>query len=374
MKLNKIAFGIALAAGVTTQAAADDLFFPMVVNSDTVATLLSVANMVPGQAAYSDRALFVSLNYKQTEKLDEACKHLDGNLRSSTNDLMTVSLSSYFGNLMFGDPSGASKIVADTYQKIGAYRGYVVVSNRDYGYAGVDTTNALYGEAMVVDFSAGASWGYVGWNTQTNQAALPVVGLTGAVATATTTATNAGYLVNDYAYGIHSSAAAAGFGGGVIGTGGSVVTLMPSAQVTTKLFVTPVPATRQQLWDPQTNGQASVIVRLGPVGNNTMYDRDEVPRSFSTSTRVTCVGAVDVWKDLIPAALNNGETAWGAKGGFSDVRVAATPLAPATALTPADTVAEITASVMKLEFGTALDTKSAGAGTWNNAYQLLYPY
>lgn len=392
MKLNKIAFGIALAAGVTAQAQANDLFFPMVVNSPSVATLLSIANTAttPG---YADDELYVALNYKTTDDLAANCNHLDGNLRSSLNDLMTIDLNGHFGNLLFGDPSGPSAIVADTYQNIGTYRGYVMVSDLDYTATDVDPSNRLYGEAMIVDFQTGASWGYVGWNTQTNVTAsgwtpmftagalggvsVAAEGATGTSDTATQAdldafgATNGNYLSSPYAYRTYRSTQSTRFFGDSIGDSGSVVTLMPPSQVTTKLFVTPVGATRQQMWDPQTNGQARVVVRLGPAGNNTMFDRDEVPRSFSNVANVTCVGSVDVWKDLIPAALSNSATSWGAKGGFSDIRVAATPLNR----TPGqlDTVAEITSSVMKLEYGAALDGKSVGSGMWNNAYQLIAP-
>lgn len=356
MKLN--ALTLAVAAGFVGSAAqaADVLLFPYVVNSATVTTIVSVVDQgaatvgyTAGGAAGGSR-LHWRLNYKGGANAtvnSATCDEVDYYLPSSINDIQTVDLGGKFGSttkgVLFSDASVNNNWNAATTSTINfmlgknaaagsAQRGVLFVHNSD-----TTSTQNLYGEALVLDFSTGAAWGY---QAKSNGA------------------TDAGATANDTRAFDFSAAA----------TGTPILTFQPLAETTTRLFVTPVnkqtaaagatDVTVGGMLDtngaslPGWNSLASSVSLTTSTG--VAYDRDENLVSGSASSAVVCVGAVDV-----SSLMTAGAASTLANGGWGKVAVAA----------GSGTYGTAKAILTKLEFNTTGKINGeALPGTYNNGF------
>jgi len=360
MKLN--ALSLAVAAGFIGSAAqaADVAMFPYVVNSATVTTIVSIVDQGAATVGYTaggatgSSRLHWRLNYKSganaTNNLAR-CEEVDYYLPSSVNDIQTVDLGGKFGSatkgVLFNDAGTNNAWKANTTDTInfmlgkngagatGVQRGVLFVHNADTaaGNANAAAGNTLYGEAMVLDFSTGAAWGYQAVTKD-----------------ATTTQAAAAADVEPH------------FDFAASSTATPILTFMPLAETTTRLFVTPVNTAGGSMlalngqsrtgWD-QFNSSLSMVT-----GTGVAYDRDENLVSGSASAAVVCVGAVDA-----SSLMTAGAASVLANGGWGKVAVAA---GATTGMTPTSN-----AILTKLEFNTA--GKFNGdtiPGTFNNGFIL----
>jgi hypothetical protein len=353
MKLN--ALTLAVAAGFVGSAAqaADVLLFPYVVNSATVTTIVSVVDQGVATVGYTaggatgGSRLHWRLNYKggaNASVNSATCEEVDYYLPSSINDIQTVDLGGKFGSttkgVLFADASVNNNWNAATTSTINfmlgknaaagsAERGVLFVHNSDS-----TTTQNLYGEALVLDFSTGAAWGYQ--------------------------AKSSNVTANDTTNFDFSTAA----------TGTPILTFQPLAETTTRLFVTPV--------NPQTAAAGATSVATGGMldtngaslsGWNALvssvslststgvaYDRDENLVSGSASSSVVCVGAVDA-----SSLMTAGAASTLANGGWGRVAVAAGSGTGLTGTTKA--------ILTKLEFNTTGKINGESlSGTYNNGF------
>lgn len=266
------------------------------------------------------------------------CEEVNYFLPSSVNDIQTVDIGGNFGSatkgVLFNDASSNNDWNANTTATInymlgrtaGVQRGVLFVHNAEATAAAT-----IYGEAMIIDFSTGAAWGYQALTT--NVAANDATNFNFSAA-----ATNATVDPN-------------------------VVTFMPTAETTTRLFVTPV-STGAATNMLDTNGASiagwdRLTARVGLVtSTGVAFDRDENLVSGTTLSNVTCVGAVDV-----TGMMTAGAAAVLANGGWGNLSITAGTGAAATS-TNVDR-----AVVTKLEFNTSGTLNGqAIPGTFNNGF------
>jgi len=352
LKMKALSLAVAAIAAGTAAHAADVAMFPYVVNSATVTTLVSIVDQAPADSGYtaggatgvagSSSRLHWRLNYKAGANATNnaaLCEEVNYYLPSSVNDIQTVDIGGNFGSatkgVLFSDASINNDWDGNTTATInymlgktaGTQRGVLFVHNAD-----ATAVQTLYGEAMILDFSTGAAWGY--------QA-----------------------LLNDN--GAANNAAAFDFSGSA--TNGNAipdtVTFMPTAETTTRIFVTPVNTlaatpllglngSSAANWDRHT-------ARVGLVtGTGVAFDRDENLVSGTTLNNVTCVGAVDV-----TGMMTAGAAAVLANGGWGTLSIQQGTGAAATSFNVDRAIAT------KLEFNTSGKLNGqAIPGTFNNGF------
>jgi hypothetical protein len=308
--------------------ATSSLFFPHVVGSQTVASILTVINTASGRIAqYTNGNLHQTLWTKDVSKgaasNTDPCLDYNQWVTTSFNDITSFDVYGEFGQdskgILFetrvttnrvdhtNDPSwslGANEILPQ--------RGFLLVDNEDN--SSITDEGTLRGEAFIFEFAAGATWGY--------QAANRING--------------------GYNYAGSASADDASIG------------ILPYDEFETALMVTPV-GTNQDV--PNLSTKISLTQRPG--GRQGFFDRDENPFSISRDARVVCVGRVDV-QDLLFGA--NGPTGQFLDGGWTTVEINNTGTRDSNAV------------VFKLEYNMS-DTFNGESvtGVFNNATHIL-PY
>ena len=320
MKLTKIALGVALAAGAVG-AQATNLWFPHVVHSNVVTTLLTVidtdgGNTAPQHIAYVHKTQMAGES--AAEFNIKTCTESNGNFPFSAWDVQSFDIGGVISKpedqgVLFNDPGSywrgnpAADWVLDKNLAVGAVgtRGYVTVE---------DGGATLAGFAMVFDYTTGSAWGYAGETV-------------GASA--------------------HAAAAFAAH-------------LMPPKEVITRLLVTPYKA--GSMIAPHADlGKLGAAVTLNKInGTGDVADRDENVWSGAVPAEVVCVGTVDIY-----GLLSDPTKARVPDGGWAQVLTAATTL-------PAPVVSSAGAAVVyQLDFGgqgatTGTLNGVSYPGTWNN--------
>lgn len=360
MKLTKIAFGVAIAAGAIGQASASELLFPYVVSGGNVTTVISVINTATvGFDGTDSRYIRMAVNHKLPNEAGvvnnaATCAHVDGVIGSSVNDLTSIDLGGRLGaGALFNDTLGAQSDENGTYTflnnvaNIPAFRGYVSMWNIvDPTITGIERDEVenrvvgttLQGDALVIDFNTGASWGY----RALNRAAIDDSGddFADALADWDEDLSNAIWNLNPYNPGT--------------GEFGVNIPFMPLDEVTTRFFVTALNDGELN----QLNGlPGAVQVSFGGGSASTLFDREENGDSLNTSQRVECFGVVDL-VDMLGAAANFNN--YREQGGF----------APLSVSEPTSGDEADSAHVIKLEFGTTDINGTNVGGTWNNGYVL----
>lgn len=379
MKLSKIALGVSLGLGGMAAQASDVLFFPYVVHSSTVTTLVDVidnggaavqrynsAGVVGTGTAFN--RLHWRLNYKSdSDATDNSalCHEVDYYLPTSPQDLQSVDLSGHLGSttkgVLFNDPSinnnwssGIGSLTYSLASNTGSVsRGVLFVHNADNSSA---ANTSLAGTAMIFEFANGAAWGYAA-NFRENQS----------------TGTN-GQQAADFNFSGSSS------------TVGSGIPFMPLAEVTTKLFVTPLNDVAGGTGVLNNNGTTgttpkSMLAAGGAsiagwdrltaavslvTGSGVAYDRDENLVSGTVTQPVTCVGAVTVADSSTTSngLLTSGAATVLADGGYGLLNIAQPSPAASIATTPAAAVLYLAYST-----GTTLNGESIN-GVFNNGYMV----
>lgn len=346
-KVNKVVAAVAVSLGTSvvgmTAAQADEVFFPYVVSSDTVTTILSVMN----DDDYSIDQLHYRYWYKTGAALTNTASCDEANYRENTssNDIVTFDVSGKFGDdkgVLF-EPTAVqvnAKYDKDfsVFRTIKPTRAFALVDNNDKFYVGQN----VEGEAFIIEYVAGAVWGYHAYNAASIVAYNPSTGN-------------------------YSSTDPYEFSDRVETTGEVLVTpragvnpedfwapiaVMPFEEVTTALFVTPVATTGPNY---QNAGNISAKISLQAVDNasvnDAMFDRDENPISGRVPATVTCVGKVLVEDMISAAALQYLQS-----GGWTNVGVESGQ-----------------AVVMKLEYNDSANPTLDGTptvGVYNNGFWL----
>ncbi|CRI64465.1 exported hypothetical protein [Thiocapsa sp. KS1] len=196
---NKLSVAVAIAAGFVgmQSAQADSVFFPYVVGSETVSTIISVVNTSSDLVGLDDNGnnkagtnnIHYALIYKQSEGgvVDNAdvCQETNYDLPTSYNDIQTSDLTGYFADnaqapftpndqgVLFNDPSFNNNWVASGRDfALGrglvtpgeGFRGYMLVDNSvdnsEDTSSGISTVS---GEALLLEYANGSAWGYQGF-------------------------------------------------------------------------------------------------------------------------------------------------------------------------------------------------------------------
>lgn len=373
-KVTKIAAAVAAGLGVSVvgTAQADEVLFPYVVVSNTVTTLVSTINYADPFTAARVSApdkLHYRYYYKNgdsAEKNDAACTEVDERLPSSANDIVTFDVGQRFATdnlgILFEDVKTSTNVKygSKTFSLLNItlpVRAFLMVDNNDYRFGTTlsDTADSVAGEAIVLEFQAGAAWGYAAYN-----------------AAGVYNAQNGRVNAFDFSDNVETA-------GEVIAGSAVPVALAPfkktGGEWITKFFVTPISRTVKNAagavvsYGNQAQSNLNARIRLavqdpGSAIQDVMFDRDELPVSGQVPQNVVCVGAVDATAMLSEGALNRVPS-----GGWSNVVVSAGTVASATTTNEA--------VVIKLEYNAAspvqLDKADATApvnGIVNNAIWL----
>lgn len=342
MKLTKIALGVALAAGAVS-AQADALFFPAVVVSPSVTTIVSVIHQGATVTAFDESGSnapagkvgylhwqYVRKDYPALN--DSVCTETDHYLPTSAKDVQTVDLAGKFSDpavdkgVLFNDPNINNPWRSSTWDyalgapsvKVGGSRGYLIVHDQ-----AVNTlTTTLSGYAMNYDFGSGAAWGYKAYP----------------------------FAHADYGLDSHVFAPVQ-------------VHLNPFGEMITRFFVTPTPdLAGYAALTNKTNadfGKLSATVTLDAGGGSVAFNRDEAAKSGDLLQEVVCTGVVDATELIDPTSLD-----YLKDGGWSNLVSAAGTANPGAG-----------AAIFELEIGGQYAGKGtfnghSVSGTFNNAFKL----
>lgn len=174
-----LSFGAAL-----DQANADSILFPWVVKSTAISTIVSVVNTAGMPLPLLNvPQLHLAYFYKDPDNNQTTiCQDYNFKVPTSEMDIVTFDAS---GNInlglpMWGDPNngvGSMALLAP-----GDRRAFLIVDNNTPAltFAGTNIDGTLYGEAMVLELTTGAAWGYEAYNAggpfgNNNIAGSPVV-------------------------------------------------------------------------------------------------------------------------------------------------------------------------------------------------------
>ncbi len=268
-----LAVGFILTASFSAKA--DTVLFPWVVKDKAISTLISLVNTHdPGSSKIRFHLIYF---YKETTKNEqtEACEEVDFCAPTSPNDIVVFDAAGNFNNgvPLFGDTAvkgtkytsmGVSSLALPV---DGPRRAFLMVNNEVYttqqcggGFDAEDGT--LYGEAMVVDISNGAAWGYTAYNPR------------GASSW------------NDFSDNEADPASIPTdqFGEVITDNETAKLVIMPPSVFTTKIFTTPV-------YSNQWNGSLATSIQLYCDSLSGMFDADENCISFDKIKDVTCTDA-----------------------------------------------------------------------------------
>lgn len=329
----KLAVAVTAALGasvglVSPAQATSSLFFPHVVGSETIASIVTVINTAEGRVAqYTNgnlhQTLWTKNGFTSTGAANNGgpCEDYNQWVTTSFNDITTFDVYGQFGQatkgILFENRVTTDHVdnSNDPSWSVGAnttlpQRGFLLVDNEDN--SSITDEGILRGEAFIFEFAAGATWGYQASNR-----------------------VNGGY---DYADSASADNAAIG--------------IMPYDEMSTALMVTPV-----GLDQNVGNLMTTISLSQSPHGHLGYFDRDENPFSISRYATVTCVGRVDVQNLLFSS---NGPTGQFLDGGWTTVQINSLNIADSNAV------------VFKLEYNIS-DTFNGEpvTGVFNNATHIL---
>ncbi|MCF7996703.1 MAG: hypothetical protein K9L88_17990 [Chromatiaceae bacterium] len=308
--LRAFALGGLAAVGIIAHqaASADAMLFPVMTRSPSVTTIVSVVNKDPDGV--------VNVNYftkpidLSSPCIDEGVKQVAASGRA--NDMVSFDAGGVFlagqgGGPLFNDPERLAPYGAVDFSttSTGPVRGFLIVDDGDdtsEGGTGAD----LYGEAIMLEMTGGAAFGYRAFNpAQDSNTPGPIFGNGGGFGS---------FLGEVLDFGA--------------GTGNAGVTLMPPSEWTTRFFVTPIADGTGTAVSQRDCETCSASIYLSPDKAGTlagMYDRDTVMRSepfapapIPTSARnIVCTGAVDMTEILPQSIVNQIST----QGGWGYVQI-----------------------------------------------------
>jgi hypothetical protein len=374
-----LAVGLAAPIGVVGTAHADAVFFPYLALGPQVTTIVSVMNTSGDNynqnGTDSGSNLHYRMYYKQVDALSSqaqnalSCQETNIYLPTSQFDIQSIDLGSAFGQttqgVLFDDPSVNNKWASSGKDyslgnTLGNARAYLIVNNGEgHGHhmRPDHKGRTMSGEAFLFDYVNGAVWGYQASTSKDTDG-------------------------DDFDFWARVGTAM---------PNPTTITIMPFAETTTALFVTPLANADNEWTDPDEflqdfagmvpskNTYESSIGFYTPTSKHTLspalFDRDENLISGTVDQQVVCVGRVEV-QDMISIASQD-EMQNGGFGGLISQRtnylsVLGSNLVPFIPEWAAD---EGESSVMKLEYnaGAIFNGEVSSSGTYNNGFRLLAP-
>jgi len=361
-KVSKIAAAVAVGLGTSVVgmnvAQADSVFFPYLIASPTVTTILSVVD--------EGSAVANTLHYRYYYKGDagsaaanrlSGCTEANYGNWSSVNDIVTFDISNHFG--------AANGVLFETTAATARYSDFAIFRNRTVRANAIVDNNSQFafgrnvnGEAFIIEFNNGSVWGYPAYNAAEILTFTPpsTVAVANEYDFSDRVEMNGEVLTQPVPANLAQAAALERYR--------VPITIMPFAEVTTRLFVTPVnPNPPFQV--PIERNVYAANIRL-EVNDNTslqqvMFDRDEQPVSGRVTQPIVCVGAADV-----PGLINEAIRSRVANGGWSYVGIQQGSVVGAFNVNQA--------IVLKLEFNdkapATLNGQPAGSGSYNNGFWL----
>lgn len=308
----KLATAVAIAAGSIAiggmQAVqADSVFFPHLVGSNTITSIVSVINTADGIGLYPGSKLHYTM-YSKNDPADKVCTEYNVFLPTSKNDIQTIDIAGLLDKdgelgVLFDDPSINNKWKqANEDYALGRalglpFRGYMIVDNAvgadpvkcDDGDRCQQPVSTVRGEVFMFDYSAGAAWGYQGFTQNGDDPAA-----------------NETYAGSEFDYSYAKTAS------------GIPVNMLPFDEFSTAFLVTPVNINNYDAfetdWQPENmrpfpvndyDAQIAFVTPTYPQGSSAaLYDRDENPVSGSLPANVHCIGRVEA-QSLLTAATAN---------------------------------------------------------------------
>lgn len=379
-------FGAMAAASVNVRA--DATLFPHVVVSDTVTTIVSVINTTDELYGFTGEALgrderdgkgflHYAIHYKAADDNAAPCMEFNTYLPSSINDVQTIDLGAEDGSGVLFEPAPKMVINQGYDYALGtqartnladgkALRGYLLVDNAmsDSNSDGYDEDEpTVFGEAFIVEFGVGATWGYTAFSKQ-DDSRDPEAG------------------VFDNEFDFEDAASLSGYPVQVLPLAG------PEA-VISAFMVTPVinpRAPRGESWansDMSENpNQNTVQLYLSTSSDRDatwetqkgLFDRDEGKKSGAIVKSVTCVGRVPITSLISDNFTANNALANGGWGRLKNGTVYTYQSNNGGVSSSTFTAREEDAAIIyKLEYGTELNGLDVG-GTWNNAILIPNDY
>lgn len=184
-----VALCMLFAFGTVKNAQADQLLFPWIIKSSSVSTIISVVNTAGSNLGWNYLGIDQVLHYQYWYKteLDAGsgatqtvpCEHFSFKRPTSKDDLVMFDAAANIndGKALFGDSARYGdqtfKLNAD-----GPRRAFLIVDNDTpfFVNGGGNIDGTLYGEAMVIELSGGAAWGYIAYNPSGNAGATQQTG------------------------------------------------------------------------------------------------------------------------------------------------------------------------------------------------------
>jgi len=273
---------VLLLFGAFSMAGADTILFPVIAaNQPNVTTIVSVVNnhgttggFLIITAAADPAFLTYTYRYKDTfvgggaPNYTGGCTTYPFTRPTHNGDVVSFDVSGTFssGNALFSDPDsygGGFGIPVS-----GAKRAYLLVTHSDAGGARV-TAGGLAGQAILMDISAGAAWGYKAIDdSDRDDYNFTVDGTKSALAVESTSlfSTN---------------------------TDSRVFSFFPTNEWSTRFFVTPI---GNNMNNTDLTGEVSIASGFGvffaPIGG--VRDRGGNVHGASVAQSIVCTGAVDV--------------------------------------------------------------------------------
>jgi len=374
-KVSKVAAAVAVGLGTSVigvnVAQADSAFFPYLIASPAVTTILSVVD--------EGSAVANTMHYRYYYKKDagstvtnriSGCTEANYSNWSSQNDVVSFDISNHFGagnGVLFEGTTPTARYSDFALFRDQTVRANAIVDNNAQAAFG----RTVNGEAFIIEFDKGSVWGYPAYNAAKILTFTPpkTVAVANEYDFSDRAEVNGEVLVQPVPATLTAAAALERFR--------VPITIMPFAEVTTRLFVAPVnPNPPFQV--PVERNIYTTNIRLEVNDNTTlqqvMFDRDEQPVSGRVTQPITCVGAVDI-PDLINEAIRSRV----ANGGWAYVGIQQGTLTSVPVITDTGTVntAPVNvnqAIVLKLEFNdktpALLNGQDAGGGSYNNGFWL----
>jgi hypothetical protein len=273
------------------KAGADEIMFPWIVKADgEISTLVSVvhtAGTLTFEPGFFSEQLHYAYYWKNITGDDEVdqlapCEDQDFKRPTTKDDIVTFDAAGWLndGQPLFGDNTNGYGGMDFGLSGTGDKRAYLIVDNNTPFFVdrNINLEGTLYGEALVLEISGGAAWGYIAFN---GSASSPTV---------TPDTQHAEVSFDD----------GTDLQGEVIGDREETqLVLLPADTVATKMFVTPVDDEMRQ---PATAGRSittEVHLCIAPDQNGDcnaegFFDNDENPISTDSTKRVVCTSADDI--------------------------------------------------------------------------------
>jgi hypothetical protein len=314
-----VGLALMLSFGLTVKdAKADAIMFPWIVKSSTVSTIVSVVNTAgPSITLLSEPELLhfqywhkIANPYPDVNNQENICNEYDFKAYISKDDLVSFDTSGKIndGLPLWNDNSALHPNIpefASDYRLnvAGDVRAYLIVDNNTPHYAlesGTNSDGTLYGEALVLEITTGAAWGYIAYNASGGD---------------TSYQENPVYFEDGL-----------DFLGEVLGSDEvtQTVVLNPNS-MTTKFFITPLTDSADDdagIWgarSPNSNTRIQICRDADHGSGNCdaagMWDNIEGPISFGDPKDVVCTDAAKLEEIMGEGAFNSfrdsGRSGWG---------------------------------------------------------------